>query len=195
MTPREQLIAQWVRQDELDYRIGWWLSRAVILLGLVLIAGAAAAATKHTVTYEWSLYKGTTKVKPIPGSSSDTAYAACMAELGRQTAAATYSCKTPVTSDVVTIIPDPPPPILGSATLTWTAPTQNIDGTSYSDAFGFVISYGTTPDLPQFIDVNDPNARSYIVQGLSAGTYYFCIRARNTSNVRSDCSTVVSKTL
>jgi hypothetical protein len=87
-------------------------------------------------------------------------------------------------------------PTVGSVTLTWPLVTQNTDNSAYVDPFGYVIYYGPTLALPQSIDVNDPKATKYVVSGLSLGhTYYFCIRARNTSNVRSDCSPVVSKTL
>lgn len=106
---REEFIAREIRLWERGQVFEWFLNRAAILLALMLIASLASAGTQHKVTYSVSLYKGTTKTRDIAGISIANAQANCEAELAKQTTAATYSCKTPVATDVVIVVPDPPP--------------------------------------------------------------------------------------
>lgn len=190
---REQFIAHEIRLWERGQVLEWFLNRAAIILALMLIASLAHAATKHTVTYTESLYKATSKVHDVLGTSEADAHAKCKAEAGAQTAAATYSCKTPVTTDIVTIIPDP---VLGSATLTWSVPAQNTDGSALTDLTGYVVHYGTSVSaLDKTIALPSPSMTAYVVQGLAIGTYYFSIEAVNAAGVHSNPSGIVSKTL
>ena len=97
--------------------------------------------------------------------------------------------------------PDPAPapapaPVVGSATLAWAAPQTNADGTSLADLAGFRILYGTAPgSYSQTITVNSPSTLTYAVSNLSAGTYYFVVKAFDTSNNESTASTEVTKTV
>jgi len=87
-------------------------------------------------------------------------------------------------------------PNMGSATLSWTAPTQNTDGSPLTNLAGFRIYYGNSPSmLNNTIDVNNPTVTSYEVTGLSSGTWYFALRAYTTSNVESTLSNTASKTI
>jgi Putative Ig domain len=84
----------------------------------------------------------------------------------------------------------------GSATLTWTPPTQNTDGSTLSDLSGYVISYDTNPNsLSQQITVTDPSASMHVISGLSAGTWYFAVKALTSSGVDSGFSNTASKTI
>lgn len=88
---------------------------------------------------------------------------------------------------------DPQPAPAGTASLSWTPPTQNTDGSSLTNLVGYRIHYGTTPDaLNQTIQVANPGISSYTVTGLAAGTYYFAVRAY-ADGVASDLSNVRSK--
>ena len=168
------------------------MKTALALLALFCTPAFAGYAPQYTV----SLYKGTTKSKDLTAATQQAAWDACndAAKALQPTTTSKVTCKTPVLSLAVTV--DPPPPTLGSASLMWTLSTLNTDGSAYVDPFGYVVNYGTAPaSLTQSIDVNDPKATGYVVKGLTAGTWYFCVRARNISNVRSDCSGIVSKTL
>jgi hypothetical protein len=91
-------------------------------------------------------------------------------------------------------IPEPEPvPATGTAALSWTPPTQNTDGSSLTNLAGYRISYGTTPDLAQVVQVANPALSDYIIERLSPGTWYFSIRAYATQGVESASSNTVSK--
>jgi hypothetical protein len=84
----------------------------------------------------------------------------------------------------------------GSASLSWSAPTQNTDGTPLTDLAGYTISYGTSAsELTQTIQVADPSATSYVVGNLSAATYYFAVEAYTTAGTQSAPSSVDSKAI
>lgn len=164
----------------------------IVLATLVLLWSDVHAA--YVPQYTVSLYRGTTKSKDVVAVTEQAAWDACMtaAKALQATTTTKVSCKTPMLS--LAVVADPPPP--ASVTLTWSAVTQNTNASAYTDPFGYVINYGTSPDqLTQSIDLNDPAATKYVVTGLPSGTYYFCVMARNTSNVRSTCSNIASKTL
>jgi hypothetical protein len=87
-------------------------------------------------------------------------------------------------------------PTTGSATLSWTPPTQNTDGSTLSNLAGFRIQYGSSPSaLTQTIQVANAGVATYVVTGLTSGSWYFAVRAYNTSGAESANSTVVSKTI
>lgn len=75
--------------------------------------------------------------------------------------------------------------ISGTASLTWTQPTQNTDGTTLTNLAGYKLYYGVDPNnLTNTIDIPNGNTLSYTVQGLTAGTlYYFSMSSYNTLNV------------
>ena len=84
----------------------------------------------------------------------------------------------------------------GSATVSWTAPTQNTNGTPLTDLAGYTISYGSSPSsLTQTIQLANPSATSYVVSNLSPGTYYFAVAAYATDGTQSVESPVGSKTI
>ena len=87
-------------------------------------------------------------------------------------------------------------PANGNATLSWTPPTENTDGSNLSNLAGFRIQYGTSPTaLTQTIQISNPGVVTYDVTGLNAGNWYFAIRAYNSSGAESANSNVVSKTI
>jgi hypothetical protein len=84
----------------------------------------------------------------------------------------------------------------GTATLSWTPPTANSDGTTLTNLAGYRIYYGTSASaLTQQIQLANPGLSTYVVSSLARGTYYFSVRAYNTSGVESTPSNVVSKTI
>jgi hypothetical protein len=83
----------------------------------------------------------------------------------------------------------------GTATLSWTPPTTNNDGSQLTDLSGYRIYYGKSDsDLSTVIPVNDAGLTSYVLEGLGTGTYYFAITATAASGSESEKSQVVSKT-
>jgi hypothetical protein len=89
-----------------------------------------------------------------------------------------------------------PPSSNGSATLSWTPPTQNTDGSTLSNLAGFRIQYGTSPTaLTQTVQIPNAGLASYVVTGLSSGSWYFAVKAYTSSGAESANSGVVSKTI
>jgi len=87
-------------------------------------------------------------------------------------------------------------PANGSATLSWTPPTQNDDGSTLSDLAGYRIQYGTSSGaLTQTIQVANPTVATYVVNGLASGTWFFAVRAYNAAGAESANSNIASKTI
>jgi hypothetical protein len=84
-----------------------------------------------------------------------------------------------------------------AAMLSWTAPTQNTDGTAYTDPKGFKIYYDQTQGGPyeNIIDLVDPNATAHVVSPLIPGTWFFVTTAYNLNDVESDVSNEAMKVL
>jgi len=84
-----------------------------------------------------------------------------------------------------------------SALLTWTIPTQNTDGTAYTDPKGFKVYYDMTQGGP-YVNVNDianPTASTHIVSPLIPGSWFFVVTAYNQNDVESDVSNEAMKIL
>ena len=83
---------------------------------------------------------------------------------------------------------------LGSATLSWTAPTLNTDGSALTNLSGYRIYYGTNASaLTQTVQLSGSGLTTYLISNLSPATYYFALTAYNTQNAESDRSVIVSK--
>jgi hypothetical protein len=82
------------------------------------------------------------------------------------------------------------------ATLSWTPPTVNTDGTALTDLAGYRIYYGKSASLlTQMIQVNSAGLASYVVDDLDPGTYYFVVRAYTSAGAESANSNVVTKSV
>lgn len=89
-----------------------------------------------------------------------------------------------------------PPLAAGSATLSWTAPTKNMDGSPITGLAGYHVYYGMDPNnLTHTVNVAGAASTRYVVKGLSAGTYYFAVSAYNAMGRESVKSNVASKTI
>jgi len=96
----------------------------------------------------------------------------------------------------ITVAAAPGTPTVGSATLRWTAPTQNTDGSAITNLTGYVIEYGTSQGaLSQTVNISNPATTSYTVQNLGSGTWYFALSSVNATGATSALSSVVSKTI
>ena len=84
----------------------------------------------------------------------------------------------------------------GTATITWTPPTQNTDGSSLTNLAGYRLYYGTnSASLTQTVQIANAGASSYVVDNLSPATWYFAVKAYNSSGAESDLSVLASKTI
>jgi Putative Ig domain len=90
----------------------------------------------------------------------------------------------------------PASPAAGSASLPWTAPTENTDGTPLTNLAGYHIYYGTSEGAwTSTITILDATETSYVVAGLAPGTYYFAVVAFNSTGEDSADSNVGTKTI
>ncbi len=83
---------------------------------------------------------------------------------------------------------------LGSATLSWTPPTENSDGSTLVNLAGYRIYYGQSPtQLSEQVVINSAGLSTYVIENLSPATWYFAMTAVNSSGTESERSTTVSK--
>jgi hypothetical protein len=83
-----------------------------------------------------------------------------------------------------------------NATLNWTAPTRNADGSTLKDLAGYRIYYGTKSNaLTQTVSINNAGLTTYVLDDLTPATYYFAVRAFNKSGAESASSNLLSQTV
>jgi hypothetical protein len=83
---------------------------------------------------------------------------------------------------------------LGSATLSWSPPTLNTDGSALTNLSGYRIYYGTSAGaLNQTVQLSGTGLTTYVFSNLPPATYYFAVTAYNSLSAESDRSNVVSK--
>jgi hypothetical protein len=84
----------------------------------------------------------------------------------------------------------------GTATLDWTAVTQNDNGTTLTNLAGYNIHYGTSAsNMSQTIRVSNPSLTAYVVSNLSSGAWYFAVAAYTSAGNEGVLSNVGSKTI
>jgi hypothetical protein len=89
-----------------------------------------------------------------------------------------------------------PPPVVGSATLTWQPPTERTDGTALGNLAGYRIYYGNAPgNYSQSVNVTNPGLTSYMIENLAGGTWYFAMTAVDAAGLESARTNPVSKTI
>ncbi len=80
-----------------------------------------------------------------------------------------------------------------SVTISWTAPTDNTNGTALTNLAGYWIYYGTQANaMTQSVQIANPGIATYVLSNLSPGTWYFSVTAYSTADVQSTSSAVVS---
>lgn len=85
---------------------------------------------------------------------------------------------------------------LGAITVAWLAPEQNTDGSYISDLAGYRIYYGMESGrYDRTIEINNVGLTTYVIDDLRPGTYFIAATAFNQSNVQSDYSNEVVKSV
>lgn len=85
---------------------------------------------------------------------------------------------------------------LGSATLSWVAPTTRVDGSPLGNLAGYRIRYGTAPgSYPNQVEIPNPGITSFVIENLPAGTYFFVVVAYDATGLESEHSAAASKTI
>jgi hypothetical protein len=93
--------------------------------------------------------------------------------------------------------PAPPTSVeLGTASLTWTPPTTNTDGSALKDLAGFKVYWGSSPgSYPNSQTLADASLTTYTVSALAPGPWYFVVTAYSQSGRESAYSNAASKTI
>jgi hypothetical protein len=74
----------------------------------------------------------------------------------------------------------------GSATLSWTPPTQNTNGTTLTNLAGYRIFYGTSAtSLTRSVQIANAGVSRYVVENLASGRWYFSVRAYTSTGAES----------
>jgi hypothetical protein len=161
---------------------------------VTLTANPATVASGNASTLTWSSSNATGCM--ASGAWSGARNTSGLQSTGALTTTSTYTLTCTgaggSANGSVTIVVTP----LGSATVSWLAPTTNANGSTLTDLQGFRLYHGTVSgsyDAP--VDIADPAARSYTFQNLQPGTHYFAVSAYDTSLNESALSIEVSKTL
>lgn len=85
---------------------------------------------------------------------------------------------------------------LGTATLSWNPPSENIDGSALTDLSGYRIYYGRSENqLTRTIVINNPGLTRYVVENLAASNWHFAMTSVNADGIESRRSPTVSKTI
>jgi hypothetical protein len=82
----------------------------------------------------------------------------------------------------------------GSVTLSWTAPTENEDGSALTDLDGYCIYWGTDPgNYIHSVVIDNESISTYVVENIPPGTYEFVATSFNQDGVESRYSSPVTK--
>lgn len=158
-------------------------------------APTAADANSDPLTYTvanlppWATFNAQTgAITGTPTAAQVGSYANITVTVSDGTANASVGPFTITVSDVANAA--------GSATLSWTPPTQNSDGSSLGNLAGYRVMYGrTSSNLDQTVNVDNPSVNRYMVENLGSGTWYFAVMAVNATGVTSQMSNTASKTI
>lgn len=76
-------------------------------------------------------------------------------------------------------------PVAADVTVSWTPPTENIDGTPVDDLAGYIITYtpfGSTVEAAgKTLDIEDGEATEATIPGIAKGTHWFLIQPYDTA--------------
>ena len=82
----------------------------------------------------------------------------------------------------------------GSVTLSWTAPTENEDGSTLTDLDGYRLYWGKTPgDYSDSITVDNESITTFVVENIPSGTYEFVATSFNMAGIESRYSNPATK--
>ena len=83
---------------------------------------------------------------------------------------------------------------LGSATVFWSAPSTNADGSMLTDLAGFRVHYGrVSRSYSNVVEIGDSSQSAVLIDELEPGTYFFAVTAFDRAGNESVLSVEVSK--
>jgi hypothetical protein len=166
-----------------------------VVAGSLYVFQPTVSTTGGTATFSASGLPSWASINPSTGEVSGTPTSSNVGVTGAITISASDGSATtslaPFKVDVTAASA-----AAGSASLSWTVPTLNTNGTPATNLAGYHIYYGTNPGaLNTVIDVPGASTTEYEISNLSSGTYYFAVAAYNSQGVDSADSNVGSKTI
>lgn len=136
---------------------------------------------------QWATFSSTTgRLQGMPGAADVGQFAGVTISVSDGRASAALGAFSIAVNQIA----------VGSATLSWSPPTTNADGSTITDLSGYRIYYGqSSTSLSQTIVISNPGTIRWVVENLSPATWYFSMTSYNSSGVESARTSVVSTTL
>jgi hypothetical protein len=163
---------------------------SMLAVAAICAASKAVAQTPPPLTFTLETTTGADKKSVIPRLtwSTSPAGATCVASgswSGNKAASGTEVLTAVTTSQAYTLKCDWPGTLV--AKVTWEAPTQNQDGTAYTNPGGYRIDYGrSSTNMDTAVYIDNPDARSWTSPTLAAGGWCFTVRAYNIYGLEGD---------
>lgn len=161
---------------------------------LLTLVGVAQAQTAGTVSLTASPSSGTSSVTPKLTWSTNPVASSCTASGGwsgtkAASGSQTLSAIKANTNYTLTCTWGS-----GSATIAWTAPTKNTDGSNLTNLARYKVLYGTSStSLTKSKMVDDPTSTRTTVTALTPATWYFTVHSVTSAGAESGNSNVASK--
>lgn len=182
------------------HAIGWLL---LLIVAAMFSVSAKAQTPAPTMTFASSVTNAAGSLNTTLTWSSTPAASSCIASgspawTGEQGASGTKALPTITLSGTYQLKLDCSWAGDTTATVTWTIPTTNTDGSALTNLAGFqVFRRMNNPDLNggEMTPVNDPKATTYVFKNLLPGTHYFGVQAVNADGVPSMMSNVANKVI
>lgn len=83
----------------------------------------------------------------------------------------------------------------GSASISWTSPTQYTDGTALTSLAGHNVYINAGSGFIQVATINNQSITNYLVQNLISGTYTIAVTAFDSAGMESALSSGVVRTI
>jgi hypothetical protein len=82
----------------------------------------------------------------------------------------------------------------GSATLSWTPPTERVDGSPIGELAGYRVLYGRgSGKYDRAAEIDNPGVTRYVVENLGPGNWFFAVTVRTADGLESAPSAEVRK--
>lgn len=154
---------------------------------------SASDSNNDTLTFSvtglpaWATFNASTgRLTGTPSAADVATYSGITISVSDGQASASLNTFSITVADVV----------VGSATLSWTPPTQNSDGSTLTDLAGYRVHYGRSAgQLSQTVEITNASLSTYVVENLSSGTWYFAVVTVSSGGTTSVLSNVATKTI
>ncbi len=161
------------------------------------VAGTDYKATSGSLTWNAGDTSSRIVVVPVGGSASGKTFAISLTSIkGQASYGNPSSAIIQVSSTAASSGSSSSGTTTTSATLQWTAPTDNTDGSALTNLAGYNIYYGTSSSaMTNKIAITTVGITNYVIQNMQSGTWNFAMTSVNSSGVESALTGTVQATL